>query len=415
MWSNERGGSLNIRALVGGLFLLLIIGGSLGFIYYLAILKPEREEFISERERALERVKELLPEKYDEINPKARVVRGRLINRIVSARTLEEIKAVDLETETYLERSRTELLIEVEKEFKGPPGFMEKCAEEKNVLVKRIREARTVEELSEIDVKEVIAYCWRDYRMEQLLEVETPMVILVKREKGKAPEMISLPKDKALELINAYAKAKDIEGLRGYEIAEDLVATPLILDRRRAGGGIINEGYVVDVYTEVNGTKKAIVKGALVVAVIREDDSGSINLTERQRVEESGSLSESKSVSYEEESISESRNISGSESREKRKEYSVDLQEVLKAAAAGKTDPTLVRGALSDYGYDLSINEGLSDIGELNVRYLVVIVVPSDVAGIIDEEMDKVTLMPKPFHEFNDWYFQVMKKIGRGG
>ncbi len=218
---------MNIRALVGGLFLLLIIGGSLGFIYYLAILKPEREKFISERERALERVKELLPEKYDEINPKARVVRGRLINRIVSARTLEEIKAIDLETETYLERSRTELLIEVEKEFKGPPGFMEKCAEEKDVLVKRIREARTVEELSEIDVKEVIAYCWRDYRMEQLLEVETPMVILVKREKGKAPEMISLPKDKALELINAYAKAKDIEGLRGYEIAEDLVATPL--------------------------------------------------------------------------------------------------------------------------------------------------------------------------------------------
>ena len=84
MWFNERGGSLNIRALVGGLFLLLIIGGSLGFIYYLAILKPEREEFISERESALKRVKELLPEKYDEINPKARVVRGRLINRIVS-------------------------------------------------------------------------------------------------------------------------------------------------------------------------------------------------------------------------------------------------------------------------------------------------------------------------------------------
>jgi hypothetical protein len=172
------------------------------------------------------------------------------------------------------------------------------------------------------------------------------------------------------------------------------VAIPLILTRLQAAGGVINVGDSVDIYLNSNGTTAVqsanqtnqssvstqssgstpIVSGATVLAILRsESDSGTItaSLTESQSIAEN-QISSNSSTSQ----------TSGT-----------DVDQLLRAAASNTWDPTTINALLDNYGYNLNNLERVSNLGDLNAQYLVILEIPQQNAMTVIQNMNSLQLV----------------------
>ena len=196
-------------------------------------------------------------------------------------------------------------------------------------------------------------------------------------------------------------KQSDAAALSNMVISTpNTVAIPLILTRLQAAGGVINVGDAVNIYLNSNGTTAVqstnqtnqtnqsstgtsssssssstpLVSGATVLAILRsESDSGTItaNLTEAQSIAEN--------------------QISSSSSKSQSSDTDVD--QLLRAAASNTWDSTTINSLLDNYGYNLNNLERVSNIGDLNAQYLVILEIPQQNALSVIQNMNSLQLV----------------------
>lgn len=428
---------VNVRAVVGLLFILTIILVVGGTAWYLLIHKPAQDVIVRETRKTVNLIEKEFPEDLERFNPRIAEYRTRFVTQARTATSLKELNLILIQAQERgaLERKRAEKIKELENVFTGPNDFMLKFGSARKELLRaQINDAMTIEQIVAIDIVAMLAEAWRDYRVDQITRIPQRTVVMIRREKGEPPEMIVVSKEQALEMIQQASIAKSIDLLKELDMEPEIVAVPLLLERRRAASGLLDTGYVVDIFIEVEererekvieeeieGKKvkrtvkmpiKPVVRGALVLGVIRgEDKSGRIELSETEEIRKEGEGSESKSSTIDEETIEENRKSEGRIEQTLEKRYRITLQDLLKAASAGKVNRSFVSGMLSKYAWELTQLEAQANLGELEVDYLVLVAVPVEVAGEINQNQDKVTLMPQPFNPNNTWYNDVLNKI----
>ncbi|RLG71919.1 MAG: hypothetical protein DRO11_03365 [Methanobacteriota archaeon] len=428
---------VNVRVIVGLVFILILILVVGGTAWYFLVHKPAQKVFVQETQKTISLIEKEFPEDLERFNPRIAEYRTKFVGQARKATSLKELNLILLQAQERgaLERKRAEKIEELEKVFTGPSDFMLKFGNARKELLRaRINDATTIEQIIAVDVVAMLAEAWRDYRVAQITQIPQRTVVMIRREKDEPPEMIVVSKEQALEMIEQASIAKSIDLLKELEMEPEIVAVPLLLERRQAASGLLDTGYVVDIFMEVEerereqvieeeieGKKvrrtvkmpiKPVVRGALVLGVIRgEDKSGRIELSETEEIRKEGEGSESKSSTIEDETIEESRKSEGRIEQTLEKRYRITLQDLLKAASAGKVNRSFVSGMLSKYAWELAQLEAQANLGELEIDYLVLVAVPVEVAGEINQNQDKVTLMPQPFNPNNTWYQDVLEKI----
>ncbi|MBO7158691.1 MAG: hypothetical protein J6V46_00245, partial [Methanobrevibacter sp.] len=231
---------------------------------------------------------------------------------------------------------------------------------------------------------------------------------------------------------NDLVKDNDAKILSNVQFEKvNTVIVPISLSRLQATAGLISVGSVVDVYSlsdhnsdysygdediseeegisdnississneTLNGTleeteKDPIVSGATVLAILRSKDSGLVDST----------VSKSKTV------------IKGNETKpfENTVSYSSDVEELLKSSVLNsKSDNNVLDHYLMNYGVRLSNFERMSNLGDLDSEYIILLEVPQSDVNFVINNMDNLILtIPTDFapnwvvDELNETYYE---------
>jgi hypothetical protein len=189
----------------------------------------------------------------------------------------------------------------------------------------------------------------------------------------------------------------------------DTVAVPIVLLRTQAAGGLVNVGDSVDVYQNVapapatgNNTTETtttvtntspIISGATVLAILRNSTSGiysssSSNLTHSQLFTiNSGGLSTQTSQSAQ-----------------------GDVEQLLRAGASRNWNDAQLTTLLSAYGWRLSDFERVSNLGDLDAQYLVLLEVPRENALWLIQNSNSVVLVV-PTQSAPEWMITELHHI----
>jgi hypothetical protein len=200
----------------------------------------------------------------------------------------------------------------------------------------------------------------------------------------------------------------------------DTVAVPIIITRLQAAGGLINVGDSVDVYltttnttaTTTNATNATnqtattstqstssspSISGATVLAILRAKESGSID----------AGIQQSQEIAVNTLTMTTSRTQSASTSGD-------GVEDLLKAAASNTWDEAQVTTLLNAYGWRLSDFERASNLGELDVRYMVVLEVPRENALFLMQNSQSLQLTV-PTQNAPEWMITELKSIYGSG
>ena len=241
----------------------------------------------------------------------------------------------------------------------------------------------------------------------------------------------------AYTLKNRIDQSYDIEEIKSIDVLRfatkdwriyhsSKIVSPISLTRLQATAGLISVGSVVDVYclrdnssehmddydsmdsnvssvqsneTLANGTleedeEDPIVSGATVLAILRSKDSGLVDST----------VSKSRTI------------IKGNETKpfENTVSYSSDVEELLKSAVLNSNNvDDALDSYLMNYGVRLSNFERMSNLGDLDSEYIILIEVPhSDVNFIINNMDNLILTIPTDFapdwvvNELNETYYE---------
>ncbi|HOL68825.1 MAG TPA: RcpC/CpaB family pilus assembly protein, partial [Methanothermobacter sp.] len=180
----------------------------------------------------------------------------------------------------------------------------------------------------------------------------------------------------------------------------DTVAVPIMISRLQAAGGLIGVGSMVDVYLNINQTGNNTtstpqettprISGATVLAILRAKDSGSVD----------ASILRSQNISV---------NTMGSGmSVEKR--TTTDVEQLLRAAAAGGLSEEDIRAILQNYGIRLSDYERAANLGELDATYLIILEVPRDDVPFLIQNMNNIVLTV-PTQNGPEWMIRELHRI----
>ena len=237
---------------------------------------------------------------------------------------------------------------------------------------------------------------------------------------------------------NDFVKDNDAKVLSNVQFEKvNTVIVPISLSRLQATAGLISVGSVVDVYSlsnndsdysyggegiseeegpsedeeisnnlssnssneTLNGTleeteKDPIVSGATVLAILRSKDSGLVEST----------VTKSKTV------------IKGNETKpfENTVSYSSDVEELLKSSVLNsKSDNNVLDSYLMNYGVRLSNFERMSNLGDLDSEYIILLEVPQSDVNFVINNMDNLILaIPTDFapnwvvDELNETYYE---------
>ena len=226
---------------------------------------------------------------------------------------------------------------------------------------------------------------------------------------------------------NDFVKDNDAKILSNVQFNKvNTVIVPISLTRLQATAGLISVGSVVDVYclrdnssehmddydsmdsnvssvqsneTIANGTleeneEDPIVSGATVLAILRSKDSGLVDST----------VSKSRTI------------IKGNETKpfENTVSYSSDVEELLKSAVLNSNNvDDALDSYLMNYGVRLSNFERMSNLGDLDSEYIILLEVPhSDVNFIINNMDNLILTIPTDFapdwvvNELNETYYE---------
>ena len=270
---------------------------------------------------------------------------------------------------------------------------------EAQTLLSEIESSVTPEQASAIDVLGPATTSWQAYQNQQVNTLKDNYSrVQVNYNNSGTQQSIIMKLSDAQQLITQ----SDAAVLSNMVITTpNTVAIPLILTRLQAAGGVINVGDSVDIYLNSNGTTAVqstnqtnqtnqsstgasstgasssntpLVSGATVLAILRsESDSGTItaNLTESQSIAEN-QISSSSSTSQ---------------------SSVTDVDQLLRAAASNTWDPTTINSLLDNYGYNLNNLERVSNLGDLNAQYMVILEIPQQNAMSVIQNMNSLQLV----------------------
>lgn len=276
----------------------------------------------------------------------------------------------------------------------------------KTLLLAQIDGGTTPEMVLAVDVIGPATQSWRDYQNQQIEAKKDPYGrVMITYAAGGQKNLIVKVTD-AQKIVNEA----DAAVLSNMVIkTPDTVAVPIIITRLQAAGGLINVGDSVDVYltttnasatTTANNTttpttstatsSSPTISGATVLAILRAKDSGTVT----------ANLQQSQEIAVNTLTMTNSRTQTAN----------TDVEELLKAAASNTWNEAQVTSLLSAYGWRLSDFERASNLGELDVRYMVVLEVPRENALFLMQNSQSLQLTV-PTQNAPEWMITELKKI----
>ena len=280
---------------------------------------------------------------------------------------------------------KQEKINEVNKLFPGETDS------NKQSLLSKIESKNSIEELESIDVNSM-AY---PMLKKQLLDDINNM-----KDNYNRVELVSTNYSDIMSTDNAakYINSSDAPTLASLSVKSvDSVIVPLSITRKQAASGLIKVGDTVDVYTSKhnteqlestesnttnndtnnsNNTKSKLTGGSKVVSILRSKDSGNI--------EKNIELTETP----------KNRNLTQSSL--------LDVQEVMESKAAGTYDEKQVKILVDEYASRLSDYERTSQLGDLDVEYIVMIEVPRSSVESLLSDMDNL-ILTIPTYDAPSW------------
>ena len=287
-------------------------------------------------------------------------------------------------------------------------------------LKSQIDQAYDIEEIKSIDILRFATKDWRIYHSSKIVSCKDDFG-RVMMSYGENKDIIMSVKD-----ANDFVKDNDAKILSNVQFERvNTVIVPISLSRLQATAGLISVGSVVDVYslndnssetfddygstednlsslqsneTIGNGSSEKteedpIVSGATVLAILRSKDSGLVDST----------VSKSKTI------------IKGNETKpfENTVSYSSDVEELLKSSVLNSSNVNdALDSYLMNYGVRLSNFERMSNLGDLDSEYIILLEVPhSDVNFIINNMDNLILTIPTNFapdwvvNELNETYY----------
>ena len=287
-------------------------------------------------------------------------------------------------------------------------------------LENKINEAYDIEEIKSIDILRFATKDWRIYHSSKIVSCKDDFG-RVMMSYGENKNIIMSVKD-----ANDFVKDNDARILSNVQFEKvNTVIVPISLSRLQATAGLISVGSVVDVYSLndnsseyiddyesmnsnissaqsneliVNDTlekteEDPIVSGATVLAILRSKDSGLVDST----------VSKSKTI------------IKGNETKpfENTVSYSSDVEELLKSSVLKSSNVNdALDSYLMNYGVRLSNFERMSNLGDLDSEYIILLEVPhSDVNFVINNMDNLILTIPTNFapdwvvNELNETYY----------
>ena len=345
-----------------------------------------------------------------------------------------------------LDLERNSKLNELNALYKGPLAVNENYY----TLETRINKAYDVEELKSIDVLRSATKDWRLYHSSEIVDSKDEFG-RVMMEYGENKNIIMSVKD-----ANDFVKDNDAKTLSNVQFEKvNTVIVPVSISRLQATAGLISVGSVVDIYSlndnsseydyeiesnngdlgnnqsenldldssessskqsvenydssdsdtlgpsgEANGEsleefgEGPLVSGATVLAILRSKDSGLVDST----------VSKSNTI------------IKGNETNpaENTSSFSSDVEELLKAAVLNSnSNENALDSYLTNYGVRLSNFERMSNLGDLDSNYLILLEVPQSDVNFVINNMDSLILtIPTNFapnwvsSELNETYYE---------
>lgn len=278
----------------------------------------------------------------------------------------------------------------------------------KTLLLAQIDAGTTPEMVLAVDVIGPATQSWRDYQNQQIESKKDPYGrVMITYAAGGQKNLIVKVAD-AQKIVNEA----DAAVLSNMQIkTPDTVAVPIIISRLQAAGGLINVGDSVDVYlTTTNAsaatpagnntttsqtattqsTSSPTISGATVLAILRAKDSGTV----------AANLQQSQEIAVNTLTMTNS----------KTQTANTDVEELLKAAASNTWNEAQVTSLLKAYGWRLSDFERASNLGELDVRYLVVLEVPRENALFLMQNSQSLQLTV-PTQNAPEWMITELKRI----
>jgi hypothetical protein len=186
----------------------------------------------------------------------------------------------------------------------------------------------------------------------------------------------------------------------------DTVAVPIMITRLQAAGGLVNVGDAVDVYQNVAPVEQATgnntttqpapvdnspkISGATVLAILRATASGGINanLTRAQSFSVGG----------------------GGFGTGTSQASTTDVEQLLRAGASRTWNDGQINALLNAYGWRLSDFERVSNLGDLDAQYLVLLEVPKENALWLIQNQNS-TVLTVPTQRAPEWMIQELHQI----
>ena len=346
-----------------------------------------------------------------------------------------------------LDLEKNSKLNELNALYKGPLAVNENYY----TLESRINKAYDVEELKSIDVLRSATKDWRLYHSSEIVDSKDEFG-RVMMEYGENKNIIMSVKD-----ANDFVKSNDAKTLSNVQFEKvNTVIVPVSISRLQATAGLISVGSVVDIYSlndnsseydyeiessnddlgnnqsdnidlgsSESSSKQSVgndelssdsdnlesidesdgesleefgegplVSGATVLAILRSKDSGLVDST----------VSKSNTI------------IKGNETNpaENTSSFSSDVEELLKAAVLNSnSNENALDSYLTNYGVRLSNFERMSNLGDLDSNYLILLEVPQSDVNFVINNMDSLILtIPTNFapnwvsSELNETYYE---------
>jgi len=302
-------------------------------------------------------------------------------------------------------------ITEVNTYFKGPLALDPR----KTSILAEIDGSTTPEMVLAVDVLGPATSGWREYQNQQIESKKDPYGrVMITYQAGGQKNLMMKTTD-AQKIVNEA----DAAVLANMEIkTPDTVAVPIIITRLQAAGGLVNVGDSVDVYLTTTNASTATptannttnqttnqststqssassptISGATVLAILRAKDSGVID----------ANLEQSQSIALNTLTMTNSRTQSTATS-------DAGLEDLLKAAASRTWNEAQVNSLLNAYGWRLSDFERASNLGELDVRYMVVLEVPRENALFLMQNSPSLQLTV-PTQNAPEWMITELKRI----
>ncbi len=346
-----------------------------------------------------------------------------------------------------LDTEKTAKLNELNTLYKGPLALNSHVY----TLENQIKDSYDVNGVKSIDVLRIATEDWRAYHGSKINAFEDAYGRIMMSYCENNSEKVLMPTVDAKLFVNEN-DAKILSNI-GFEKV-DTVIVPIYISRLQATGGLISVGSIVDIYSlSSNATDYS--------SSLSEDENNNLNNNSDNNGEENfvdgnedseennnnenvdvvdglNDASDSKTIEEEpdvsgatvlailrskdsgvvDSSFSKSTNlIKGNTTypTEHSSSFSTDAEELLKSSIFKGHDNNALSSYLDNYGIKLSNYERLSNIGELDTDYLVLLEVPrSDVDFVINNMENLILTIPTEYapnwaiNELNETYYEEL-------